>query len=126
MKKRIRLTESDLHRIVKESVNRVLRESIENDLDPMVLRQYGLNPNLVAKLANVNVFAPDYYDDEDNGIYSVNCQINTKNGELYIDAEGQSERGEIAANYIKAMINAMKRGYSPEEAWNYYLQNTSL
>ena len=45
---------------------------------------------------------------------------------LYIDAEGQSERGEIAANYIKTMINAMKRGYSPEEAWNYYLQNTSL
>ena len=64
MKKRIRLTESDLHRIVKESVNRVLRESIENDLDPMVLRQYGLNPNLVARLANVNVSAPDYYDDE--------------------------------------------------------------
>ena len=30
MKRRIRLTESDLHRIVKESVNRVLRESIGN------------------------------------------------------------------------------------------------
>lgn len=27
MKKRVRLTESNLHRIVKESVNRVLRES---------------------------------------------------------------------------------------------------
>ena len=28
MKKRIRLTESDLHRIVKESVNRILREGL--------------------------------------------------------------------------------------------------
>ena len=28
-KKLIRLTESDLHRIVKESVNRILRESID-------------------------------------------------------------------------------------------------
>jgi len=31
MKKLIRLTESDLHRIVKESVNRILKESILDD-----------------------------------------------------------------------------------------------
>ena len=30
MKRRIRLTESDLHRIVKESVNRILNEGVSN------------------------------------------------------------------------------------------------
>ena len=33
-KKLIRLTESDLHRIVRESVNKVLREAQLNELDP--------------------------------------------------------------------------------------------
>ena len=32
-KKLIRLTESDLHRIIKESVNRILKESIEGDFE---------------------------------------------------------------------------------------------
>ena len=32
MKKRIRITESDLHRIVRESVNRILREESEEDI----------------------------------------------------------------------------------------------
>ena len=40
MKRKIRLTESDLHRIVKESVNRILRENNQstliNDLREMV------------------------------------------------------------------------------------------
>ena len=31
-KKLIRLTETDLHRIVKESVNKVLREGIDNEM----------------------------------------------------------------------------------------------
>ena len=33
MRKKIRLTESDLHRIVKESVKRVLREDFETDFN---------------------------------------------------------------------------------------------
>lgn len=37
MKKRIRLTESDLHRIVKESVNSVLKEANLDDFN------YGFN-----------------------------------------------------------------------------------
>lgn len=32
MKKRIRLSESDLHRVIRESVNRVLNESIDADM----------------------------------------------------------------------------------------------
>ena len=48
----------------------------------MVLRRYGLNPNLATKLTPVSISAPDYYDNEDDGNYSVNCQISTENGEL--------------------------------------------
>jgi hypothetical protein len=33
MRRRVRLTESDLHKIVKESVNRVLREGIDDNND---------------------------------------------------------------------------------------------
>ena len=33
MRQRFRLTESDLHRIVKESVNRILREEMDDDND---------------------------------------------------------------------------------------------
>lgn len=39
MKKIIRLTESDLHRIVKESVNKILKEAV-NELDPRTLANY--------------------------------------------------------------------------------------
>jgi hypothetical protein len=34
MKKRIRLTEQNLHRIVKESVKRILKETVEQGVDP--------------------------------------------------------------------------------------------
>ncbi len=39
-KKLIRLTESDLHRIVKESVNRILRESLEEKKDSVLKESY--------------------------------------------------------------------------------------
>ena len=39
MKKIIRLTESDLHRIVKESVNKILSEAV-NELDPRTYASY--------------------------------------------------------------------------------------
>lgn len=38
MKKKIRLTESDLHRIVKESVNRIIKESTHNSRE--MLREW--------------------------------------------------------------------------------------
>ena len=40
MKQRIRLTESDLHRIVKESVKKVLKEAQLNELDPRTYASY--------------------------------------------------------------------------------------
>ena len=46
MKRRIRLTEGDLHRIVKESVNRVLRETSERDAElAQAMRDNGITPN---------------------------------------------------------------------------------
>ena len=39
-KKLIRLTESDLHRIVKESVNKVLNEAMLNEVDPRTISNY--------------------------------------------------------------------------------------
>jgi hypothetical protein len=46
MKQRIRLTESDLHRIVKESVNRILRETSEKDAElAQSMRDNGITPN---------------------------------------------------------------------------------
>jgi hypothetical protein len=46
MKKRIRLTEGDLHRIVKESVKRVLREMKGDDLEGQDLYDYVDSLNL--------------------------------------------------------------------------------
>ena len=49
-KKRIRLTESDLHKIVKESVNRVLNEDYASNYDELIrdemYRLYDLEPKL--------------------------------------------------------------------------------
>lgn len=44
MKKIVRLTESDLHRIIKESVNRIIKESDYMD-DGDLEKQYGKNPD---------------------------------------------------------------------------------
>ena len=46
-KKLIRLTESDLHRIVRESVNKVLNERIEGE------RESNLDPKIVQAIKNV-------------------------------------------------------------------------
>ena len=45
MKKRIRLTESNLHRIVKESVNRVLREDFKHNKEAKRLYQQSVFPS---------------------------------------------------------------------------------
>ena len=57
-KKRIRLTESDLHRIVKESVKRVLREG-----------KYLPNGYDEEWENNVDNEGPKYYDEEWNNSY---------------------------------------------------------
>ena len=49
MRNRIRLTESDLHRIVKESVNRVLNEVGETDKGQNLLGQLNMRKRLGRK-----------------------------------------------------------------------------
>ena len=51
MKKLIRLTESDIHRIIKESVNRVLKEGQEFPIDPSDLAR-----ELFSKGVDFNLF----------------------------------------------------------------------
>ena len=77
-KKLIRLTESDLHRIVKESVNRVLNEgyNIPKNLDidddnragliPYVLKMTNLCRNFLNEIDSLYDKAYAYYDLSDN------------------------------------------------------------
>lgn len=55
-KKLIRLTESDIHRIVKESVNRVLRENSDGDApdnDRISQKQIGQLDNIANAIAEI-------------------------------------------------------------------------
>jgi hypothetical protein len=69
--KLIRLTESDLHRIVKESVNRILSEAI-NELDPRTYASYAQKRQMQGqydkaqkgKIAAINAFNQQYGKDE--------------------------------------------------------------
>ena len=76
MKQRIRLTESDLHRIVKESVKRVLKESgeyLEKEMDlPKGGGKYALAKKAAALAykqgrgeqgSNLEDYADDYFND---------------------------------------------------------------
>ena len=54
MKNRIRITESDLHRIIKESVKRVLKESVD-DIEIALGEEYNVNPKAI-KQTSTNVF----------------------------------------------------------------------
>lgn len=62
MKKLVRLTEGDLHRIIENSVKRVLRESVYDDYD-----EYEDEPYLSAD-ANQNVW-------DDEGRYGMDAQL---------------------------------------------------
>jgi hypothetical protein len=73
MKKRIRLTESDIRRIVKESVNRMLNESDSSDIQnklidyclPMFVKVLKKYPNIEVETDGERIFA---YDDSGYGI----------------------------------------------------------
>ena len=72
-KKLIRLTESDLHKIVKESVNRMLNESDSSDIQnklidyclPMFTKVLKKYPNIEVETDGERIFA---YDDLGYGI----------------------------------------------------------
>ena len=61
MKKRVRLTESDLHRIVKESVNRILKENVEYEQLYDKIQDVTNDINNFCKIARKNNSASDEY-----------------------------------------------------------------
>ena len=52
MRRRVRLTESDLHKIVKESVNRVLREGIDDNND--IEKAMSKKTTYTIEISNIN------------------------------------------------------------------------
>ena len=67
MKRRIRLTESDLHRIVKKSVNRVLNEGLWNAIERDKYQAYDMFVNFIK-----NYYAPN----DDNKAYEIEDDVN--------------------------------------------------
>ena len=57
MKKTIRLTESDLHDIIKKSVNRILKENSENSISTLANLLTGLDENTAESVASELNFA---------------------------------------------------------------------
>lgn len=65
MKRKIRLTEGDLRRIVKQSVRRVLRESANNDIIQCLAKEYNADPQSIRQRGKNNFEVPingQYHD----------------------------------------------------------------
>jgi hypothetical protein len=91
MKKIVRLTESDLHHIVKESVKRVLNESM-NDIKTALGEEYNVNPNMIEQTPDTNVFIVPI-DGSEHFVYVFNneeeaCNYLWKNWDLEDYCEG--------------------------------------
>ena len=104
MKQRIRLTESDLHRIVKESVNRVLNE-ISSPNRGMIEKSYK-KPNgqkVHVKIDNItpndNYCGFEYWDDMNNyiegGIWIVDGWVSDFEGCGVLPAEVKKALAEM-------------------------------
>ena len=114
-KKPIRINESMLHKIIKESVKRVLRENessaeqIWADEDK-ILRQNGLDPRLVHKLQggeripyyNDEMEDDDYTDYTDD--YGIDVDTDTGDIRVWINGGEYDEQLDgCAVDYIKDM-----------------------
>ena len=138
MKRLIRLTEGDLHRIVRNSVKRVLREnkrsarrirrrglyeSYSDELDD-VFRRHGLDPKLIAILNSPKEIplCSEYDDDEGNPQYTdefgITSDVDDDDIHMYIGGVDyyESKDGGVV-DTIKGMCQDLKRGESPEEIW---------
>lgn len=83
MKKRIRLTESDLHRIVKRSVNKILKED-ENSRFLLIL---------FARLINGNIRVTNAYVEEGDFEGSLDVEIEFNGGYISASGYGYEENG---------------------------------
>lgn len=132
-KNTIRLNESTLQRIIKESEKRVLRESKRpirrrslnesvyfDKEDEMILKQNGLDPKLVLKLCSPEVI-PMYDDEmEDNTGYTDDFGIDVYDGDIriYINSEWHLESEEDrVVDTIQDMCEDLLEGERPEEIW---------
>ena len=99
MKRRIRLTESDLHRVVKESVNRVIKETIGDGSFPNADALVNTTHKRVEQaLINAGFEVEEYGDDMyGNGV------------EYFVNGE-TGERVEITYKWNKVGRDSYKSG----------------
>ena len=106
-KKLIRLTESDLHRIVKESVNRILREERLNewlwfDTDPSKAKDEK-DYDRITK--NAQAFQKGAAE---NDQYNLNAHDTKKAAKAWVGKDGMSKKGQFPSP--KEMKKRHKRG----------------
>lgn len=136
---RIRLNESMLKRIIKESVKRVLRESKRpirqirrrslnesayfDKEEEMILKQNGLDPRLVAELCSPDIIPVYNSDLEDEYEYTddYGIDVDTEDGTITIHINAADSNSEDDPDFvirtIQDMCDDLKKGYSPEDAW---------
>ena len=139
MRRRIRLSESDLHRVIRESVKRVLRETHRksrrnsiyesfggNDIE--ILQQNGLNPQMVQKLVSPQQ-VPVYNSDSDGPEWTNDFGISADNGDIRVWVNGAevNELGDgLAVETIEDMCHELNSGASVESIWYDLTRNWSL
>ena len=124
MKRTIRLTESDLHRVIRESVKRVLKESTRrknrrksiyesfggNEVE--ILQQNGLNPQMVQKLVSPQQ-VPVYNSDLDKAEWTNDFGISAHNGDIrvWVNGEEVNELDDgLAVQTIEDMCHDLNSG----------------
>ena len=112
MKKRIKLTESDLHRVIKESVKRVLNEVGETEKGQNLLGQLNMRKRLGRKhnqADEVMRYAMDKWDKAEDGGYDL---LDYK-PESYWEGQDKYRSYQKGRNIIKALkqLNFEKRGH---------------
>lgn len=99
MKKTIRLSESDLHRVIKESVKRILMENANiNDVILLLAQTYGTDPSSI-KQENENIY---------------NVQINGQYHDVYVFNNEQEARDYLWNNWG---LEDYCEGAADEEYW---------
>ena len=126
MKKKIRLTESDLHRIVRESVNRILSEVASDTVKSAeekaanryseYAKKYGSHDPRTLHAANQHdKFYKAWKQDYDNGSIGRKARLlknqeNVKNGKRkYISGKGWRDVGEEHGNEVTESIEKKKK-----------------
>lgn len=145
---RIRLNESMLKRIIKESVKRVLRESKSpirqirrrslnesvyfDKEEEMILKQNGLDPKLVSELCRPDMIPISNSDMEDGIDYTddYGIDVDTEDGTITIHINAEDYNSEdypdLVIGNIQDMCDDLKSGISPERAWYYVSHAWSL